>query len=42
MTGQNLPFVRSDISVITEITGHFFLEQMVGDFVRDIVDILFN
>ena len=35
MTGQILPFVRSDLSVITEMTGHFFLEQLVRDFVRD-------
>ena len=28
MTSQILPFIRSDLSVITEMTGHFFLEQL--------------
>ena len=28
MTGQILRFVRPKFSVITEMTGHFFLEQL--------------
>ena len=28
MTGQNLPFVRPEFSLITEMTGHFFNEQL--------------
>ena len=37
--GQILPLIRSEFSVIIEMSGHFFLEQL-EEFVRNTLKVL--